>query len=327
MDLLTEPAQEPLAASATTTAWTNASPEISRQRSAWKILCSFAVIACLGGFLRGEAARAQQPNAQIQNSQPQPANSNNQNDNSGSNSSNRDSSGEALDVQKQMQTLKRELRGQKSDPSQTAPIRDGSHQFLLKVPNYVASQQRNIIMQGRDFSCGAACLATIFTYYWGVNTTEDMVLAPLDELLTAEETADRIKNGLAMSDLRRAAVKMGYQSVVGQTTFAKLGELKVPVIVGIQPGGHKHFVVYRGQFGDYVYVADPIRGNVRMPNWEFIDQWQKNAILVVYKPGEKVKKFSPLSLTEADIDRTRLNDQIIRSQESRQPQNRIKLSP
>ena len=64
-------------------------------------------------------------------------------------------------VQRQMQTLKRELRGQKADPSQTAPIRDGEHQFQIKVPNYIAIRNRNIVMQQRDFSCGAACLATI----------------------------------------------------------------------------------------------------------------------------------------------------------------------
>jgi hypothetical protein len=227
---------------------------------------------------------------------------------------------EAQDVETQMQTLKQDLRGQKADPSQTAPIRDAEHRFQLKVPNYVAIRQRNIVMQQRDFSCGAACLATICRYYWGDKVTEDMVLEALDHLLTAEEANDRIKNGLAMSDLRRAAVKLGYQSVVGTTTFSKLGEMKVPAIVGIQPQGHKHFVVLRGVFGDYVYLADPIRGNIRMPNWEFAEQWQKNAILVIAKPGEKVKEFSPLSLTEADICRGELNDQLIRSQESRQPQ-------
>jgi predicted double-glycine peptidase len=224
-------------------------------------------------------------------------------------------------VQAQIQAVKRELRGAKADPSQTAPVRDGGHQFSLKVPNYVAIRQRNIVMQQRDFSCGAACFATICRYYWGDNVTEDMVLTALDLLLTAEETEDRIKN------LRRAAVRMGYQSVVGKTSFVKLGELKVPVIVGIQPGGHKHFVVLRGTFGDYVYMADPIRGNVRMPNWEFVEQWQENAILVIHKPGEKVKKFSALSLTDADVGLGELNDQIIRSQEARQPQYRVKLGP
>jgi len=286
-------------------------------------LSRLAAAVLFGGLAFVVNAHAEEVDVQPQASPQQPG----QASNNTSGSTNNNNEPEPPGVERQMQTLKRELRGQKADPSQTAPIRDGRHQFQLKVPNYVAIRQRNIVMQQRDFSCGAACLATICRYYWGDDVTEEMVLEPLDLLLTAKETEDRIKNGLAMSDLRRAAVKMGYQSVVGTTTFAKLGEMKVPAIVGIQPSGHKHFVVLKGTFGDYVYLADPIRGNIRMPNWEFIEQWQKNAILVVYKPGEKVKKFSALSLTEADINLSDLSDQIIRSQESRQPQNRLKLSP
>lgn len=276
-------------------------------------------------------ARAQGVDVQPQASPQQPRQSNGNGNNSGngtsSNGSGTNNEPESQSVEKQMQTLKRELRGQKADPSQTAPIRDRNHQFQLKVQNYVAIRQRNIVMQQRDYSCGAACLATICRYYWGDDVTEDMVLETLDKLLTAKEADDRIKNGLAMSDLRRAAVKMGYQSVVGKTTFAKLGEMKVPAIVGIQPGGQKHFVVLKGTFGDYVYLADPIRGNIRMPNWEFVEQWQEHAILVVYKPGAKVKQISPLSLTEADVSRGELNNQIIRSQESRQPQNPATRAP
>jgi predicted double-glycine peptidase len=267
-----------------------------------------------------------QPNASPRQSGQQRGNSANSAGGTQQTNSN-DTSVEPRGVEQQMQTLKRDLRGQKKDPSQTAPIRDGLHQFQLKVPHYIEIRNRNIVMQQRDFSCGAACLATICRYYWGDDVTEEMVLEEVDKLLTAEETEDRIKNGLAMSDLRRAAVKLGYQSVVGTTTFAKLGEMKVPAIVGIQPSGHKHFVVLKGTFGPWVYLADPIRGNIRMPAWEFSQQWQKKAILVVYKPGAKVKTNTPLNLTEADIMFGETTDQIIRSQESRQPQNLIKLTP
>lgn len=301
------------------------------QRGAWILWLALASIAACWSTTPFSATAEEvdiQPQAQPrQQGQRQRSQSDGGNDSrSGSNRDN-DREQQPQTVVEQQQAIKRELRGQKADPSQTAPIRDGDHQFQLKVPNYVAIRNRNIVMQQRDFSCGAACLATICKYYWGDNVTEDQVLTTLDLMLTAEETEDRIMNGLAMSDLRRAAVKLGYQSVVGTTTFAKLGEMKVPAIVGIQPSGHKHFVVLKGTFGDYVYLADPIRGNIRMPNWEFICQWQKNAILVVYKPGEKIKKYSDLSITEADILRTQLNDQIIRSQEARQPQNLLKLRP
>jgi len=292
----------------------------------WLALASSTVLWSTAARLRAEEVDIQpqaQPRQQGQRQRSQ------SNDNRSSDNSNRDNDRDQQPqtVVEQQQAIKRELRGLKSDPSQTAPIRDGEHQFQLKVPNYIAIRNRNIVMQQRDFSCGAACLATICRYYWGDDVTELQVLTTLDLMLTAAETEDRIINGLAMSDLRRAAVKMGYQSVVGTTTFDKLGEMKVPAIVGIEPSGNKHFVVLKGVFGDHVYLADPIRGNIRMPNWEFVRQWQKKAILVVHKPGQKVKQYSALSITEADILRTQLNDQIIRSQEARQPQNRIKLAP
>ena len=118
-----------------------------------------------------------QPQASPQTSQQSNSgNNSNANGNSSSNANGSNSDAESQSVEKQMQTLKQELRGQKADPSQTAPIRDREHLFQLKVPNYVAIRQRNIVMQQRDFSCGAACLATICRYYWGDNVTEDMVL-------------------------------------------------------------------------------------------------------------------------------------------------------
>lgn len=284
-------------------------------------------VATLLLLLFAVAARAEEVDIQPQARPRQQGQANQQQRQQNNRDNNNNENQEPRTVEEQMQQLQRDLRGQKSDPSQTAPIRDGDHQFQLKVSNYIEIRNRNIVMQQRDFSCGAACLATICRYYWGDNVTEDKVLTTLDLMLSAEETEDRIQNGLAMSDLRRAAVKMGYQSVVGTTTFAKLGEMKVPAIVGIQPNAGKHFVVLKGTFGDYVYLADPIRGNIRMPNWEFICQWQKKAILVVYKPGAKIKTTSPLSITEADIMRDELIWQIIRSQEARQPQNSIKLAP
>jgi predicted double-glycine peptidase len=203
-------------------------------------------------------------------------------------------------------------------PPQQPPVRDAEHTFQLWVRSYVAIREQNIVMQKRDYSCGAACLATVAKYYWGDDVSERMVLRTLDEILTAEETADRIKNGLAMSDLRRAAVKLGYEATVGKTTFQKLTESRVPLIVGVSPEKHDHFVVYRGSICDWVYVADPIRGNVRMPVREFTKQWQENAVLVIHKPGQKVRKISPLSVRLEEIMRGELNDQLIRTEAERQ---------
>jgi predicted double-glycine peptidase len=202
-------------------------------------------------------------------------------------------------------------------------VRDPDHTFQLKVRNYVQIQRQNIVMQRRDFSCGAACLATIGRYYWEDNVDEDLFLKALDEILTDEEIHERIENGLAMTDLRRAAVLVGYQAIVGKTTFDKLGQVKVPMIVGISPEGHDHFVVLRGTDFEWVYVADPIRGNLRMPAADFREQWQENAILVIHKPGREVRTSSPLSVREDEFRLGELNDQLIRTQPQRQAPTRI----
>ena len=188
------------------------------------------------------------------------------------------------------------------------------------VHSYYWLKQQHIVMQKRDFSCGAACLATIARYYWGDKVDEDVFLRALDTILTDEEIADRIKNGLAMSDLRRASVIVGYESVVGKLTFDKLAESKIPLVVGIKPGGHKHFVVYRGTDWEWVYIADPIRGNLRMPVREFVDQWQEKAVLVVHKPGVKLKERTPLSLTPADLNLGDMTEQYIRAQATMPPE-------
>ena len=110
------------------------------------------------------------------------------------------------------------------------------------------------------------------------------------------ELKERIKNGLALTDLRRLAVRAGYLSTIGRLEFDKLRESKIPLIVGIVINEFDHFVVFRGTDGQYVYLADPARGNVRTPLAEFLEQWQENMVLVVVKPGVPPERSSPLLL-------------------------------
>ena len=196
----------------------------------------------------------------------------------------------------------------------STPIRDPDHLFEKSVCNWKQIKQVHIVMQKRDYSCGAAALATILRYYWGDNVTEDQILAVIEKMLTPEEMKDRIKKGLAISDLRRASVEMGYLSSIGTLTFQKLSESKVPLIVGISPNGYDHFVVYRGMDCDWVYVADPIRGNIRISYIDFVRQWQKNAILVVAKSDQEPPKTSPLSVHCYEVRLGELNKQVIRTQ-------------
>jgi uncharacterized protein len=196
----------------------------------------------------------------------------------------------------------------------SSPIRDGDHTFGQSVASWKQIKRSYIVMQKRDYSCGAAAMATILKYYWGDKVTEDQILLVIEKILTPEEMKDRFKKGLAISDLRRAAVEMGYLSSIGTLSFRQLSESKVPLVVGISPDGYDHFVVYRGMDYDYVYVADPIRGNIRITHRDFVSQWQKNAVLVVAKTDQEPPTSSLLSVRGAEMRLGELNNQLIRTQ-------------
>ena len=162
----------------------------------------------------------------------------------------------------------------------------------------------------------AAALATVMRYHWDDDVTELNLLRETVQMLTVEELKERIENGLAMTDLRRLAVRVGYLSTIGRLEFDKLRESKIPLIMGIVINDFDHFVVYRGTDGQYVYLADPARGNVRTPIAEFLGQWQKNMVLVVVKPGEAPELWSPLLLQRdetllGESNRLYLRDRVI----------------
>lgn len=188
------------------------------------------------------------------------------------------------------------------------PVRNETRRQHVYTKSWVELKRQNVVMQQRDFSCGAAALATVIKYQWDGNVTETQLLLETGKMLTAEELKDRIENGLSLTDLRRLSVRVGYLASIGRLTYEKLSESKVPLIVGIVVNGYDHFVVYRGSDCQYVYLADPARGNVRTPIPEFVKQWQKNLVLVVVKKGVDTKDLvTPLTVTSAEKSLGELN--------------------
>lgn len=203
--------------------------------------------------------------------------------------------------------------------AQRAPVRDPDHVIRKRVCSYQELQRQNIVMQKRDFSCGAAALATLVRYYWGDPVTEETFLNAVDKVLQdPADRLDRIKNGLTMTDLRRAAVSEGYLSTIGKLSIRELRESKAPLVVGIVVDGYDHFVVYRGSDDYYAYLADPARGNLRLPIWEFRCIWQKNAVLVVAKPDMDPPDYSALSVRPSESYLGALNRQNVRRELTKQ---------
>lgn len=143
----------------------------------------------------------------------------------------------------------------------------------IPVTSMKALRDRNVVKQRFDYSCGAASLATILRYGYGDPVTEVDILTDLFNLLTEDEKAVSRREGFSLLDLKRVAEARGYRAAGFRMTPGDLPRLAGPVIVFIQPRGYKHFAVLRGTRGDRVYLADPSRGNIRMPAYRFLDDW------------------------------------------------------
>ena len=203
-------------------------------------------------------------------------------------------------------------------PDLRAPVRDANQIIFRQGWSWQEIRIRNIVMQKHDYSCGAAALATVMRYGLGDNISEMAVLKAVDQVLTAEEIQDRAKNGLTMTDLRRVAVKMGYVASIGTVKASDLMTSKVPLVVGIIDDGYDHFVVVRGVLNGWIFLADPMRGNIRLPLSVFQNKWQKNAVMVVLKPDQKPPGMTALTVRSNDVGLGWLNNEIIQRTPSRQ---------
>ena len=161
-------------------------------------------------------------------------------------------------------------------------------------------RDQGLIKQRLDYSCGAAALATILRYGFGDEVTERDILVELFDLLSKDEEGLRRKEGFSLLDLQRVAHARGYKAEGFRLEPQFLAKLGGPVIVFIEPHGYKHFAVLRGVRGDRVFLADPSRGNIRMPAYRFLDIWLREngkGIIFVIEPkdGRPVHEF-PLGL-------------------------------
>lgn len=170
-----------------------------------------------------------------------------------------------------------------------------------KVPfhDWTTLRARGVVLQKLDFSCGAASVATLATFFLGKPTTEEAALRIIRARYTPDEWKKKKQDGLSMEDLAYIAEQLGFQAQGGRLGLAALLKLNGPVIVHFNKGEFQHFSVLRGIHGMTVYLADPVFGSVSMSMGQFVDQFTGNA-LAVWDPKSPVASEFPLKLREGD---------------------------
>lgn len=184
-------------------------------------------------------------------------------------------------------------------------IRLGNATVSREVKSLRDLKYANIVRQTKDFSCGAASLATILSHYFGMPTSEEEILEALFRKAD-RATIKRVREqGISLLDLKLYAESRGLVGKGLRMEPAQLDTLDRPAIVLINLHGYSHFVVIRGVEGGKVYLADPARGHWFRTLEEFGQLW--NGILLAFMRGDgervsahdlEIKPFWSRGLTE-----------------------------
>ncbi|MEM8497824.1 MAG: C39 family peptidase [Pseudomonadota bacterium] len=134
----------------------------------------------------------------------------------------------------------------------------------VRIRTWKEMRNNGVVIQQTDYSCGAASLATVLTYYYGLKVGEQDILEQMD-------------NGasISFSSLQSAARKFGFQTVGVTMPFERLKEMRIPAIVHVKYRKRDHFTVVKAiDSTDKVFLADPSWGNSRIGKSTFLGMWQ-----------------------------------------------------
>lgn len=190
----------------------------------------------------------------------------------------------------------------------TVGIPDGGGRISqrVEVKSLLDLRHQNVVIQQKDYSCGAASLATVFNYYLNEPVKESEIIHTLLELNMKHGTLESViqRKGFSMLDLKMFSESRGVKAVGYRLDFDDLANLGVQAIVPIIPNGYKHFVVFRAADKHRVYLADPSFGNYTESIDEFKHDWYGfiNVALAFY-PKDSDSRVQPPPLTPQEMER------------------------
>ncbi len=153
-----------------------------------------------------------------------------------------------------------------------------------------ALRYRDMIAQQRDYSCGAAALATLLDYGYGYTLDETQTIEAM--MRHVDDPAEVLRSGFSMLDMKRYVDSLGLHAVGFQVNLAAMRRLRIPVIVLLEVGGYSHFVVVKKVDHDLVFISDPALGNRSLYLDAFARSWQGGLVLAVV--GRPFLADSPL---------------------------------
>ncbi|WP_323751605.1 C39 family peptidase [Marinobacter sp.] len=148
----------------------------------------------------------------------------------------------------------------------------------VDVSSFKEQRFGSVLQQQYDFSCGSAAIASLLSYHYNHDFSEQEVFSRMFALADPEKVR---QEGFSMLDMKRFLETEGYQADGFRMPLSGLREtVSLPVIVLMNLKGFRHFVVIKGISDDEVFVGDPARGLKAYPRAEFEHYWDGAAFVI-----------------------------------------------
>jgi hypothetical protein len=157
-----------------------------------------------------------------------------------------------------------------------------------KVVSLKEGRTVGLVVQRRDYSCGAAALATLLTYHFGRPTSEEEILRLMEQVGNEEIIKEK---GFSLLDMKRSLEKLNYQSAGFKLDVAQLAKVKIPGVILIDTMSYKHFVVFKGLREGLAFLADPALGNRAISLEELEKAWNGVFLAAVGSQSEDSPGF------------------------------------
>ena len=154
---------------------------------------------------------------------------------------------------------------------QTNPIKSESALLItptlagrVPVKSWKTMRDERIVKQDKDYSCGAASLATLLNEQYNQKVTEEEILQAMNK-----EDARA-----SFEDMANVMPQFGFKAQGFAASWEQLTQLHVPVVVYVELRKDEHFSVLRGIDDNTVWLADPSLGNTTFSREQFLSMWE-----------------------------------------------------
>lgn len=172
-----------------------------------------------------------------------------------------------------------------------ALVAAGTTLISASPTSYHDLRYASVLEQTSEYTCGAAAVATLLTYFYGISTSERDVLELVYASMRARGERPTQGKGLTAYDLKGALAAKGIPSKGFLVKPAALQDYFVrgglPVIIHLSKP-EKHFVVVVGMVGNQIVIADPSWGRSIMPFTMLITKRGYRGVVLVPIPSPEL---------------------------------------